>query len=62
VDKMLAKKRGEYKIHGEYDPMANARDARAASAEIECHLAAIRKIKRKGKPLEGEEGYMVFPQ
>ena len=37
-------------------------DAENASAEIERHLAAIRKIKRTGKPLRGKESYRVFPE
>jgi len=37
-------------------------DAENASAEIERHLAAIRKIKRRGKSLKGKEGYAVYPE
>jgi hypothetical protein len=36
-------------------------NAENAAAEIERHLAAIRKIKRAGKPLKGKERYTVFP-
>jgi hypothetical protein len=37
-------------------------DAENASSEIERHLAAIRKIKKRGKPLKGKEHYGVYPE
>jgi hypothetical protein len=37
-------------------------NAENAAAEIERHLAAIRKIKRTGKPLKGKERYTVYPE
>lgn len=37
-------------------------DAENASAEIERHLAAIRKIKKRGRPLKGKEAYGVYPK
>jgi hypothetical protein len=37
-------------------------DAENAAAEIERHLAAIRKIKRLGKPLKNKESYRVYPE
>lgn len=36
-------------------------NAENGSAEIERHLAAIRKIKRRGRPLKRKEGYQVYP-
>jgi hypothetical protein len=36
-------------------------DAENASAEIERHLAAIRKIRVRGRPLKGREAYSVYP-
>jgi hypothetical protein len=39
-----------------------AADAENGAAEIERHLAAIRKIKRLGKPLKGKESYRVYPE
>lgn len=52
----LARKRLEWMHYCQ-----SAVDAENASAEIERHLAAIRKIKRRGKPLKGKEFYGVYP-
>jgi hypothetical protein len=47
---------------GEMHSCQGAVDAENAAAEIERHLAAIRKIKARGRPLKDAEAYHVYPE